>query len=100
MSSPEFEYDAFLSYASEDGEWCEKLAGRLRDEGVRVWFDKWETQPGDHVLARRTKGTEKSRKMIGPVTQKVADKRSQLLTNVATLMILFESLWVQAMHAS
>jgi len=33
------DYDAFLSHASEDKPWCEQLAERLRDEGVRVWFD-------------------------------------------------------------
>ena len=64
MSALEFEYDAFLSHASEDGEWCEKLADRLRDEGVRVWFAKRELQPGDHLLARLNEGIEKSRKMI------------------------------------
>src|SRR5215831_18759881 len=30
------DYDAFLSHASEDKPWCERLAERLRDEGVRV----------------------------------------------------------------
>ena len=60
----DIEYDVFLSYASEDSEWCENLAVRLRDEGVRVWFDKWQLQPGDHLLVRLNEGIEKSRKMI------------------------------------
>lgn len=60
----DFEYDVFLSHADEDGDWCEHLAQRLRDEGVRVWFDKWELQPGDHLIARLNEGIEKSRKMI------------------------------------
>ena len=34
----EYQYDLFLSHASEDNVWCEKLAERLRDQGVRVWF--------------------------------------------------------------
>ncbi|MBI3270474.1 MAG: TIR domain-containing protein [Planctomycetes bacterium] len=61
---PEPEFDAFLSYASEDGPWCEQLAERLRNEGVRVWFDKWQLQPGDHLEARINDGLERSRKMI------------------------------------
>ncbi|HEY3135111.1 MAG TPA: TIR domain-containing protein, partial [Blastocatellia bacterium] len=64
MPDLDFQYDAFLSHASEDVEWCERLAERLRDEGVRVWFDKWQLQPGDHLLARLNEGIEKSRKMI------------------------------------
>jgi hypothetical protein len=33
MPEPAIEYDVFLSYASEDHEWTERLAERLRDEG-------------------------------------------------------------------
>jgi len=64
MSGPEFEYDAFISYAGDDRVWSEKLAQRLRDEGIRVWFDKWRLQPGDHLLKRINDGIETSRKMI------------------------------------
>jgi len=24
----------------------------MADENVRVWFDRWQLQPGDHLLAR------------------------------------------------
>ena len=58
------EYDVFLSYATEDREWCEQLAERLRSAGVRVWFDAWRLQPGDHVDARLNEGLEKSRKLV------------------------------------
>lgn len=64
MPDQEFEYDVFLSHAGEDTEWCETLAERLRNEGVRVWFDKWYLQPGDNVLAKINDGLAKSRKMI------------------------------------
>jgi uncharacterized protein YjbI with pentapeptide repeats len=57
-------FDVFLSYASEDAEWCEILAQRLRDEGVRVWFDKWVLKPGHHLLAQLNDGLKESRKMI------------------------------------
>ncbi|MCX7837899.1 MAG: TIR domain-containing protein, partial [Anaerolineae bacterium] len=58
------EYDLFLSHAGEDSAWCEMLAERLRNEGVRVWFDKWELEPGDHLLARINDGIRQSRKMV------------------------------------
>lgn len=64
MPERNFEYDVFLSHAGEDTAWCEELAERLRHEGVRVWFDKWEMQPGDHVLAKINEGIAKSRKMV------------------------------------
>jgi hypothetical protein len=37
---------------------------RLRDEDVRVWFDTWEPQPGDHLLVRLNAGLRRSRKLI------------------------------------
>jgi hypothetical protein len=58
------DYDAFLSRTSEDNPWCEQLAVRLRDEGVRVWFDAWELQPGDHLLVLLNDGLRRSRKLI------------------------------------
>ncbi len=60
----EFKYDLFLSHASEDKEWCEMLAERLRNHGVRVWFDGWELQAGDHLEGRIDDGLEKSRKLV------------------------------------
>jgi len=57
-------YDLFLSHAGEDTAWCEDLANRLRNEGVRVWFDRWEVRPGDHLVARLNDGLEKSRKVV------------------------------------
>jgi hypothetical protein len=60
----EYQYDLFLSHASEDNVWCEKLAERLRDQGVRVWFDGWEIKAGDHLEARINDGLEKSLKLV------------------------------------
>ena len=58
------DYDLFLSHASEDKDWCEMLAERLRTEGVRVWFDGWELKPGDNLNARIDDGLEQSRKIV------------------------------------
>ncbi|MFH1194966.1 MAG: TIR domain-containing protein [bacterium] len=59
-----FQYDVFISHASEDSEWCDALAERLRNDNVRVWYDRWELQPGDHLLEKLNEGIEQSRKMI------------------------------------
>ena len=64
MPDQDFKYDVFLSHAREDTAWCEKLAERLRNEGVHVWFDEWELKPGDHLLARLNEGLRQSRKMV------------------------------------
>lgn len=39
----EYEYDIALSFAGEDRKYAEKLALKLRDKGVRVFYDNWNT---------------------------------------------------------
>jgi hypothetical protein len=39
---PEFDYDLALSFAGEDRPVAESLAGLLRDDGVRVFYDAYE----------------------------------------------------------
>jgi len=39
-------FDAFLSYNSKDKREVRALAEKLRDRGLRVWFDEWELAPG------------------------------------------------------
>jgi tetratricopeptide (TPR) repeat protein len=38
----QFQFDVFLSHNSAQKAWTEDLARRLRDDGFKVWFDKWE----------------------------------------------------------
>lgn len=59
-----YQWDVFLSYASEDKSWCEKLAERLVDKGVRVWFDGWILRPGHNIGVEINKAIETSRKMV------------------------------------
>ncbi|MDX2043742.1 MAG: toll/interleukin-1 receptor domain-containing protein [Acidobacteriota bacterium] len=58
------EFDVFLSYATEDREWAQMLAERLRGNGVRVWFDDWEVLPGDHGQKKINDGLKHSRKLV------------------------------------
>jgi len=53
--SAEFQYDVFLSHSSKDKAVVRALAERLRRDGLRVWFDEWEIQPGDTVRRSRFK---------------------------------------------
>jgi hypothetical protein len=41
MPAP-FQYDVFISHKGAQKDWTENLARRLRDDGFKVWFDKWE----------------------------------------------------------
>ena len=43
---------AFLSYAHEDKDFAERIARKLREEGIDVWIDKWEIQPGDSLIQK------------------------------------------------
>ncbi len=62
----DYQYDVFLNYAVDDLTFAENLAKRLRDEGVNVWFDRWEPSgsPSDERAARPYHHLEKSRKML------------------------------------
>jgi hypothetical protein len=42
----------FLSYASVDKKYAQRLAGELKKSGASVWFDEWELQIGDSLVKR------------------------------------------------
>ncbi len=47
---PEFEYDAFLSHASEDkSTFVEPLAHELTKLGLEVWYDRFSLRVGDSL---------------------------------------------------
>jgi hypothetical protein len=56
--------DAFLSCAPEDATWGERLAKMLRQDGIRVWFQKRAIEPGEHKLLKLNEALRRSRKMI------------------------------------
>lgn len=45
-----YEYDVFISYASEDKAYATELCEKLRSLRVKVWFDKANLRIGDSVL--------------------------------------------------
>ncbi|WP_055717342.1 toll/interleukin-1 receptor domain-containing protein [Streptomyces torulosus] len=42
----ESSYDVFASYRRQDGQAVQTIATRLRDQGLKVWFDRWSLTPG------------------------------------------------------
>src|SRR6185295_14455726 len=56
-----FSYDVFLSHNSQDKPRVRRLAERLRDAGLRVWFDEWTLKPGDDIYLAIERGLEASR---------------------------------------
>lgn len=57
----QFDYDAFLSYSHKDKPVARELASRLKQDGLRVWLDEWEIQPGDMIGLKISRGLERSR---------------------------------------
>jgi len=60
----QFPFDVFLSHSSRDGAFVRPLAERLRQDGLRVWFDEWELKPGDSIPAKIEDGLEHSRVLV------------------------------------
>lgn len=59
-----FEFDAFLSHSSKDKATARSIANRLREMGLRVWFDEWEIKPGDSIPFKVEYGLEHSRVLV------------------------------------
>ena len=53
-----FQYDIFLSHGAKDKVVVRPLAERLRQDGLRVWFDEWVLVPGDSIPAKIEEGLE------------------------------------------
>ena len=60
----DFTFDVFLSHCSHDRAIVRPLAERLRQDGLRVWFDEWELRPGDSIPPKFEAGLEHSRVLV------------------------------------
>ncbi|MCA9904228.1 MAG: toll/interleukin-1 receptor domain-containing protein [Anaerolineae bacterium] len=61
-SSDQFEYDVFISHASEDKEsFVRDFAVRLIDFGLKVWYDEFTLDVGDSLIRSIDQGLVKSR---------------------------------------
>jgi len=59
-----FPFDVFLSHSSADKAKVERIAKRLQEAGLEVWFDKWVIRPGDDILLEIEHGLEGSRTVV------------------------------------
>jgi len=64
MNGPAFPYDVFLSHSAKDKAVVRPLAERLRQDGLKAWFDEWVLKPGDSIPAKIEAGLEHSRVLV------------------------------------
>jgi hypothetical protein len=64
MSAEVFTHDVFISHSSKDKAVVREVAERLREDGLKVWFDDWEIRPGDSIPAKIEEGLEHSRVLV------------------------------------
>lgn len=60
----QFKYDVFISYSSKDKNIIIYIAEQLDKDGIKVWFDDWQLQPGDSIPAKIEDGLENSRLLL------------------------------------
>ena len=61
---PDFQYDVFLSHNAKDKPRVRRLAERLKQAGLRVWFDDWNVRSGDIIALKVDEGLEQSRVLL------------------------------------
>src|SRR6186713_555302 len=60
----EFKFDVFLSHSSKDKPEVQRLAARLKKDGIRVWFDEEQIKLGDSIPLKLEEGLEQSRVLV------------------------------------
>src|ERR1022692_3166371 len=58
-STEQYHPKAFISHATLDHPFVEKLAVDLRANGVDAWFSKWEIKAGDSIRGRIEEGLDR-----------------------------------------
>ncbi|MCY3979031.1 MAG: toll/interleukin-1 receptor domain-containing protein [Chloroflexi bacterium] len=65
LSKDKYEFDVFISHASEDkDDVARPLALLLQERGLRVWYDEFEFRIGDNLIAKLNAGIDDSRSGI------------------------------------
>ncbi len=59
-----YTFDVFLSHNSKDKGFIQPVAEKLREAGIKVWFDAWNIPPGGNIPKLVQEGLEASRKLI------------------------------------
>jgi len=66
--SESFSFDVFLSHNAKDKPRVRRLAERLKQAGLRVWFDEWNVRHGDIIVQKVDEGLEQSRVLLLCIT--------------------------------
>ena len=62
IQKDDYQYDVFLSHASEDkDDVARPLAILLQERGLQVWYDEFELRIGDNLVAKLNAGINASR---------------------------------------
>lgn len=64
VETHQFAYDIFLSHNNHDKPRVRRLAERLREAGLRVWFDEWVVKGGDDIYLSMERGLAQSRVLV------------------------------------
>ena len=67
--SDEKDYDIFVSYAHRDRQLVQDLAQRLHQQGVRLWYDRWEMAPGDVLRDRISDGITRAKHFMALISK-------------------------------
>ena len=59
-----FDYDAFLSHASEDKDFVQPLARELQSRGLRIWYDEFVLSVGNGLARSLDQGIMQSERGI------------------------------------
>lgn len=70
-------YDVFLSYQSADRATVARLAERLRQAGIRPWFDVWDLSEGERFPRRLAEGIEASAAFVFFVGESAMDPHAR-----------------------
>jgi hypothetical protein len=60
----EYHWHGFLSHSRSDQDVVREIANRLKSDGMKVWFDNWAIQVGDHIPSKIEEGLEHSRVLV------------------------------------
>jgi TolB-like protein/Tfp pilus assembly protein PilF len=66
----------FVSYASEDAEAAQRIAGALEAAGIRVWFDRSELRGGDE-WDRRIRDQIRACRLFVPILSETSERRDE-----------------------
>jgi two-component system, OmpR family, alkaline phosphatase synthesis response regulator PhoP len=80
------DFDIFISYAQADRRRVWPLAERLRDEGLRIWIDKWELRGGDFLPEALDNGIQRSRHVLFCLSKASLSREWPALERVMTVV--------------